>query len=444
MSVHLDLSLEFSYVDASFSLTDNGLVAALELLHLLFQKPRWELPAFIRAQQAFKAQANVVHKSLEQSTLDRLMKIMYPSDGRVSEPQVDDLKSLTLAQVRQSVSAQLRPQDVEINLVADFEGRTLHKTGTVEGALSTGKHRDGEGEGELEIEVPAVARERRLLELDQALWTYLGSLPPSEVPQADITRAPVITAGEDVSPEDRQRTAHIEDSDERAVANLGGGAPNRWGKGDSYHKEKMTQKKFSWDAPGSALKDHPLYPSICLLALREVINTRLFSTVRDSLGLSYDCSFELSLFDRLEAGWYTCTVSAHPARIAEAVDAAKGVLQGIKKRPISELELSTARRTLSRRHETDLQSNEYWISLLTHLQYDNPKDLSCITDLDLMFQNLTWRDVQNAYNTLLTDPEQIFVSVSTAGPGASYTSVGSAPAAVSTNSGNVKQLVEVD
>jgi len=65
MSVHLDLNLEFSYVDASFSMTDNGLIALLELLHLLFQEPRWELPAFTRAQQAYKAQANAVQKSLE-------------------------------------------------------------------------------------------------------------------------------------------------------------------------------------------------------------------------------------------------------------------------------------------------------------------------------------------------------------------------------------------
>ncbi len=28
-----------------------------------------------------------------------------------------------------------------------------------------------------------------------------------------------------------------QDSDERAVANIGGGAPNRWGKGDKYHQE---------------------------------------------------------------------------------------------------------------------------------------------------------------------------------------------------------------
>jgi len=443
MSVHLDLNQEFSYVDASFTMSDNGLVSVLELLHLLFQEPRWELPAFVRAQQAYKAQANAVQKSLEQSTLDRLMQMMYRGDGRVTEARVEDLNKLTLNKVRQAVCAQLRPQDLEINLVADFEGRSQHKMVGVEGALSTGKHHQEEEAEPEEIEVPAVAKERRLKELDEHLWTYLGSVPVSEVPQADISRAPVISRGEDLSPEDRQRSAHLEDSDERAVANIGGGAPNRWGKGDAYHAEIMAAKSFSWDTPNSEVKDHPLYPSMCLLAMREVLNTRLFSMVRDSLGLSYDCSFELSMFDRLEAGWYTCTVSAHPSRIMQAVNAAKGVLTGVRKRPISELELSTARRTLIRRHETDLQSNEYWISLLTHLQFNNPKDTTCIRDIELMLQKLTWRDVDNAYQALLTDSEQMFVSITTAGPGASYISGGAAPAAVSTSSA-AKQLVEVD
>merc|ERR1719343_1958455 len=270
----------------------------------------------------------------------------------------------------------------------------------VEGALSTGKHR-GDGDAVDEVaessgEVLDAVRERRLQELDDALWRYLGSVPSNNVEQADLSMAPVICRGEELSPEARERTAHLEDSDERAVANIGGGAPNRWGKGDAYHKEVMKQRDFSWDSPQAPDRDHPLYPSMCLLAMREVINTRLFSTVRDSLGLSYDCSFELSMFDRLEAGWYTCTVSAHPSRIDEAVTAAKGVLQGVRKRPISELELSTARRTLARRHETDMQTNEYWISLLTHLQYENPKDTTCIRDVETMLQKLNWRDVQNA------------------------------------------------
>eukprot|EP00930_Biecheleria_cincta_P068404 TRINITY_DN5579_c0_g3_i1.p1 TRINITY_DN5579_c0_g3~~TRINITY_DN5579_c0_g3_i1.p1 ORF type:complete len:1399 (+),score=257.63 TRINITY_DN5579_c0_g3_i1:47-4243(+) len=441
LSVHLDLNLEFSYVDASFTNTSSGLTALLELVHLLFQEPRWEVPAFVRAQQAYKAQAFAVQKSLEQSTMDRLKRMMY-SDLRVSESRVEDLNKLTLAQVRNAVNSQLRPQDLEINIVADFEGKGQSKMAGVEGGLSTGKHREEGVEEAEDVELPAAAKERRFLELDEALWKYLGSLPASKTPRGNIERPPKINVGEELPPEDRQRIAHQEDSDERAVANIGGGAPNRWGKGDEFHSIVMSRKNFTWDAAGSSVKDHRLYPSICLLAMREVINTRLFSTVRDSLGLSYDCSFDLSMLDRLEAGWYTMTVSAHPSRIMEAVEAAKGVLQGVKKRPMSDLELSTARRTLLRRHETDLQSNEYWISLLTHLQYDNPKDLSCVRDVEMMLNALTWRDLQNAYQTLLTDEEEVFVSVCTAGPGASFVSGGSAPAAVSTSS--QKQLLEVE
>lgn len=37
---------------------------------------------------------------------------------------------------------------------------------------------------------------------------------------------------------------------------------------------------------------HPLYQSIMLMLLTEIINSRLFTTVRDTLGLTYDVSFE--------------------------------------------------------------------------------------------------------------------------------------------------------
>jgi len=178
------------------------------------------------------------------------------------------------------------------------------------------------------------------------------------------------------------------------------------------------------------------------LALREVLNARLFGSLRDSLGLSYDCNFDLSLFDRLEAGWYCCTVSSHPSRIQEAVTATKDVLQGVKNRPISEFELNTAKRTLIRRHESDLQLNEYWIALLTHLQLEhgNRKDLSCIRDINEMLESLTARDVQNAHSALLTDDSQIFTSVTTAGPGSSYVAGGVAPGDATGRSADLRQV----
>ena len=37
--------------------------------------------------------------------------------------------------------------------------------------------------------------------------------------------------------------------------------------------------------------------------------------VRDALGLTYDVSFELSLFDRLRGGWFVCHVTSTPQKV---------------------------------------------------------------------------------------------------------------------------------
>lgn len=46
-----------------------------------------------------------------------------------------------------------------------------------------------------------------------------------------------------------------------------------------------------------------------------VLLYRLFTTVRDSLGLTYDVSFELNLFDRLNLGWYVISVTSTPGKV---------------------------------------------------------------------------------------------------------------------------------
>ena len=40
-------------------------------------------------------------------------------------------------------------------------------------------------------------------------------------------------------------------------------------------------------------RNHPLFQSITLMLLTEIINSRLFTTVRDTLGLTYDVSWEV-------------------------------------------------------------------------------------------------------------------------------------------------------
>lgn len=77
--------------------------------------------------------------------------------------------------------------------------------------------------------------------------------------------------------------------------------------------------------------------------------------VRDTLGLTYDVSFELTLFDRLRVGWYVVRVTSTPAKIQDALAACIDVLQSLRSQPVTHRELARARRTLLTKHESDLK-----------------------------------------------------------------------------------------
>lgn len=87
----------------------------------------------------------------------------------------------------------------------------------------------------------------------------------------------------------------------------------------------------------------------------EIINSRLFTTVRDTLGLTYDVSFDLSLFDRLRTGWFVVNVTSTPQKIEKAMAASLSVLQTVATERITVRELTRAKRTLLTRHETDMK-----------------------------------------------------------------------------------------
>jgi len=78
--------------------------------------------------------------------------------------------------------------------------------------------------------------------------------------------------------------------------------------------------------------------------------------VRDALGLTYDVSFELSLFDRLRVGWFVVHVTSTPAKIHEAAAASLRVLRGLDLSRVTPRELLRARRTVLTRHESEMKA----------------------------------------------------------------------------------------
>lgn len=77
--------------------------------------------------------------------------------------------------------------------------------------------------------------------------------------------------------------------------------------------------------------------------------------VRDALGLTYDVSFELSLYDRLCTGWFVCHVTSTHAKIDEALDASLRVLRSLPLQRVTPRELLRAKRTVLTRHESEMK-----------------------------------------------------------------------------------------
>lgn len=211
----------------------------------------------------------------------------------------------------------------------------------------------------------------------------------------------------------------MKDSDERAVAYIAGRAPDRWGRFENQSASSPpllvipptipppNASASELAAAAEVLRAHPLYTDVTLRLLTEIMNARLFTTVRifgfityqsyiicrssivwgfirhggafaspasprtavskyplplvchiqvrDALGLTYDVSFELTLFDRLRVGWFVCHVTSTPQKINEALDASLRVLRSFPMQRVTPRELLRARRTLLTRHESELK-----------------------------------------------------------------------------------------
>lgn len=415
----LECDEEFVFMDAHFAVGGGGLRAVLEMVHLLLAEPAWDEGAAERARQVYLSHARSLDKSLERAASDRVVSAMLGGDRRFVDARPEEVSALTLEGMREAVGAQLSPADVEINIVGDF---------TTPGMLSSGA---------------AEADEDTVVDIDDLVLKYLGTLSPEgaaksqedngsksgAAPLAPLDRPVAVVQNAPTSL--RRQVWHLPDSDERAIAYIAGAAPCRWGAFGEPAPSGPPARPIAPPPvlPPSATADavaaaraarraHPLYADVSLSLLAEVVNSRLFTTVRDALGLTYDVSFELSLFDRLRAGWYCVKVTSTPQRIAEAADASLRVLRSLRDARVTPRELLRARRTLLARHETDLKDNGHRLGLLTHLQCDGVP-LKCpeaVRDLRRAYEAATVDDVHDAYARLALGDGDVFTCIATSGP----------------------------
>ncbi|KAK8560338.1 hypothetical protein V6N13_082784, partial [Hibiscus sabdariffa] len=388
----LESTEEFIAMEFRFTLRDNGMRAAFQLLHMVLEHSVWVEDAFDRARQLYLSYYRSIPKSLERSTAHKLMLAMMNDDERFVEPTPKSLQNLTLNSVKDAVMNQFVGDNMEVSIVGDFSEE----------------------------------------EIESCILDYLGTVRASRNSESEHEFSPILFR---TSPSDLQsQQVFLKDSDERACAYIAGPAPNRWGftidgkdllesvadiavadEAQFHYEGNDVQKDLQ-----RKLRGHPLFYGITMGLLAEVINSRLFTTVRDSLGLTYDVSFELNLFDRLKLGWYVVSVTSTPSKVYKAVDACKNVLRGLHSNKISPRELERAKRTLLMRHEAEIKSNAYWLGLLAHLQASSVprKDISCIKELTSLYEAASIEDIYLAYDQLKVDEDSLYSCIGIAGANA--------------------------
>ena len=392
--------MEYLYLDGAFAV-DGGLRTILEIIHLLIEKPNWEETALERVKDIYRMFELNTTKNLELTTHDAINKAMY-GDRRFMDPSRAELSALTLDGVAKAVEMQFSNGPIEVNIVGDL--------------------------------IPE--------EVDELITQVLGTISKTkENKNVPVMTDPIPLSLKNVPKDDpvREQRQWLRDSDDRACAVMAGPGPSMWApmripERDSARVEEeggfafiddidpvnvLAQANGNPYALQSARRKNPLATYIAGMLLSEVVGGRLFTTVRDALGLTYDCNFTLSFgLQNSDATTYRLLVTSTPAKIDEALAAGVRVLRGFQHQRVSQRELDRARNTLLARHETDLKSNHYWADLMQCSSLENlaeHKTLDCIMDLPLMYEACTVDDLHEVYDCLGLGEGEIFTAITVAG-----------------------------
>ena len=419
---------EYLFLDAAFAV-NGGLKCTLEIINLLTSEPVWDQNALERVKDIYRMFELNTRKNLELVTHDEVNHAVF-GDRRLMDPSREELAALTLDGVVAAVEAQLRAGPLEVNIAGDLDPE----------------------------------------EVDALITRYLGTATPggaspaSSSPPAGskLQLYPLTLAN--VDPRDaatRTQRLWLRDSDERACAVLAGPGPRMWApmrnpplpklddetmdalmNGDSsngtgiaqltlrgpdgrpYHPaDQINAAAAAKGNPFAAQSDrrrNPLATFVAGMLLSEVVGGRLFTTVRDVLGLTYDCNFQLAFgLQNSDATTYRLVVTSTPAKIDDALAAAIRVLRGFKTQKISTREVERARMTLLTRHETELKTNAYWVDLMQYTSLGDvlapQKEISCISDLPAMYEAATVDDLYEVYGALGLEDGETFTCVTVAG-----------------------------
>jgi predicted Zn-dependent peptidase len=356
-----------------------GTESVMQIVREILVGFKWEQDALGRSKQSFRSTHESLLKNLEGLSTERIAEEMTGHDARFLSIDVPTVDDITLEEAEQAVMSQLAPSNLEISIAGDFD----------------------------------------VTEVLELVFKYIGTIP------ADTGAEYLDTNGEIPEwtgrvPQPEYPGKHIEleltDSDPRAVAYVSGSAPNAWGflsdgKTVTEHVLQADRRASDYD---KKRRSHPLFAKAALALISEIVNRRLFSTVRERKQLTYDANFSFSNFERMLGGWFLVTVTASKEKAQLALDACKETLHTLRKSSaITPDNVESAKRVVLNRHEGELRSSSYWTQLMSGIQEESIplKGPLSVTDFHAVVESITAKDLQLTLETMGLSDDQLYTCI---------------------------------
>jgi predicted Zn-dependent peptidase len=356
-----------------------GTESVMQIVREILIGFRWEQDALGRSKQSFRSSHEGLQKNLEGLSTERMAEAITNHDDRFLSIDVQSVADISLDEARMAVMSQLSPSNLDISVSGDFNA----------------------------------------VEVLELLYKYIGTIP-KEANAEYLVEQKEIPEWTGRVPAPKLPGQHLElelpDSDPRAVAYVSGTAPNAWG----YLADGTTVAEHVLSADSKASeydkkrRSHPLFAFCALSLLSEIVNRRLFSTVRERKQLTYDANFSFSGFERLLGGWFLVTVTASKEKAQAALEACKETLHALEKSsPITPDNVESAKRVVLNRHEGELRTSSYWTHLMSGIQEESIplKGPLSVTDFHAVVESITSRDLQLTLETLGLGDNELYTAI---------------------------------
>jgi predicted Zn-dependent peptidase len=366
-----------------------GTESVMQIIREILVGFKWEDDALGRSKQSYRSSHESLQKNLEGLSTERMLGEMTSYDKRFMSIDVPTVDAITLEEAKVAVMSQLTPDNLDITISGDFDvAEVLDLIYKYIGTIPADVNREY---------VPKVAMKRGEGEESDSISRVVGVVPRPSLPGKHVE-------------------LELVDSDPRAVAYVAGAAPNAWG----YLSDGRTVTGIVAQADPRASdydkrrRSHPLFAHAALGLLSEIINRRLFSTVRERKQLTYDANFSFAGFERLPGGWFLVTVTASIEKAQLALDACKETLHALRQsNPITPDNVESAKRVVLNRHEVELRTTAYWTYLMSGIQDESIplKGPLAVTDFHGVVEAITAKDLQLALESLSLDDAELYTAI---------------------------------